>query len=281
MPDGEHAAGAGRNANGQFAGKKEANSGQEIVISPAAVSAEEEERLRVAEAERVARVEALTSERIAARAKLVEKQRAANDAAAAAEEEHNIMRVLVDETKYVTWVTQALLVAFMKIWESVPLQSSGDLDVLTRKTLISAWLAKLFPKIRISAPALWNLLVYVDYRVRGDTLDSYRVDCSAYGKLLVNPIFVRQYILERPPEGGVHERVRRSQKPMVMDDLNLDQLGRYSLEARNCLDDFLKGAVDQSGPLADAISQLYTACVPGKEAQRFRVQHSGLGARGG
>jgi hypothetical protein len=166
--------------------------------------------------------------------------------------------VLVDETKYDTWVTQTLLVAFMKIWESVPLQSSGDLDVFTRKTLISAWLAKLFPKMRISAPHLWNLLVYVDYRVRGETLDSYRVDCSTYGELLVNPIFVHRYILGRPPEGGVRERVRRSQEPMVMNDLTLDQLGLYSREARNCLDDFLKSAVDQSGPLADAIAQLNT-----------------------
>jgi hypothetical protein len=249
--------GAVRDEHGRFVGKKEEGGGREITLHQGALSAEQKEELRVAEAERVERVEALATERLAVRARLVNKQRTANAAAAAADEEHAVMCVLVDETKFDTWVTLTSMVAFMKLWDTVPLQSSGDLDVLTRKTHISAWLAKLFPKMRISAPHLWNLLVYVDYRVRGETLDSYRVDCSAYGELAVSPIFVRRYILERPPEGGV-ERVRRSQKPLVMNDLSLDQLGLYSRVARNCLGDFLEGALDPLGPVADAIAQLRT-----------------------
>jgi hypothetical protein len=248
--------GAVRDAKGQFVGKKEDGDGRTIALQKEVLTDEQAEELRAAELARVERFEALATERLAVRAKLVEKQRAANAAADTAEAEHAVMCVIVDESKYDTWMTQILLVAFMKIWESVPLQSSGDLDVFTRKTLISAWLSKLFPKMRISAPQLWDLLVYVDYRVRGETLDSYRVDCSTYGELLVNPIFVHRYILGRPPEGGVRERVRRSQEPMVMNELSLDQLGLYSRKARNCLDDFFKSAIDQSGPLADAIAQL-------------------------
>jgi hypothetical protein len=67
-------------------------------------------------------------------------------------------------------------------------------------------------------PSPLEPLVYVDYRAYGDTLGSYRVDCPAYGELAVSPIFVRRYIMGRPPEGGVYERVRRNQKPWAMDD---------------------------------------------------------------
>ena len=111
---------AERDGAGRFVSKQEGGSDRELALSQAVLSTEEKETLRVAEEERVARVEALALERLAVRARLVEKQRAANDAAAAADLEHAIMCVIIDETSYETWVTQTLLVAFMKIWESVP-----------------------------------------------------------------------------------------------------------------------------------------------------------------
>ena len=91
-----------RDARGQFVGKKEDGDGRAITLHQEVLSDEQAEELRAAELARVERFEALATERLAVRAKLVEKQRAANTAADTAEAEHAVMCVLVDESKYDT-----------------------------------------------------------------------------------------------------------------------------------------------------------------------------------
>ena len=106
---------ADRDRSGRFVAKSEG--GKEIVLHaepPKELTEAELEALRKEEVARTARAEAKAAQRIAARAEMVEKQRAVNDAAAKAEEEHSVMCVLVDESKFVSWVTLTTMVGFMK-----------------------------------------------------------------------------------------------------------------------------------------------------------------------
>ena len=170
-------------------------------------------------------------------------------------EESAIIRVPVADDSVMTILTFALMAKFTVVWGEYPLKCSGDPDALRRLPEILDWLERAIPRARNLAPRMFELACYVNWRVRKKLSDILQFDPSVMHNLEVDPRFVHDYIHKLPPEERKHG-VLRSQKPVLMKDLNMAQLIMYTVEPRKQVVFWLQANWRPNGPMRAKLEQL-------------------------
>ena len=171
--------------------------------------------------------------------------------------EAKILRRTVDVSTINTIMTLAMIAKWVVVWNDAPLQGSGDADAMSKHTEILAWIERVLPKFRTLAPECYDLCCYVDYRIRGKLSSLLQFDPFEYDKREVDPRFVHDVVHGHPPEARRHG-VRRTQQAVLMEDLSVDDLIRYTELPRSKVVEFLRVNWDAHGPLRARLDSLPT-----------------------